>query len=223
MLNALPNAAGCRELLGTDTAASSDKLTILVVDDDHDLLKLLSDTLTGQGYRVQVADSGEVALASVVDNPPELILLDIMMPGMNGFEVLHWLKERDESCDIPIIFLSALNQTVQRVKGLKLGAIDFISKPFQIEELLARVQTHLGAHRLRVRVEEQRDELCSALAKLKVLSGFLPICANCKKIRDENGDWNQLETYIREHSEAEFSHGICPECSPTSLPGCSGK
>ena len=207
----------------SDIATSNGTVTILAVDDDHDLLKLLSDTLTGHGYLVHVADSGEVALASVVDNPPELILLDIMMPGMNGFEVLQWLKERDESCDIPIIFLSALNQTVQRVKGLKLGAIDFISKPFQIEELLARVQTHLGAHRLRVRVEEQRDELCSALAKLKVLSGFLPICANCKKIRDENGDWNQLETYIREHSEAEFSHGICPECSPMSLPGCSGK
>jgi len=217
------STAAQRELPGPDTAALNGTVTILAVDDDHDLLKLLSDTLTGQGYRVHVADSGEVALASVVDNPPELILLDIMMPGMNGFEVLRWLKERDASCDIPIIFLSALNQTVQRVKGLKLGAIDFISKPFQIEELLARVQTHLGAHRLRVRVEEQRDELCSALAKLKVLSGFLPICANCKKIRDENGDWNQLETYIREHSEAEFSHGICPECSPTSFPGCFGK
>lgn len=201
------------------TAALSDKITILAVDDDHDLLRLLGDTLTGQGYLVQVADSGEMALASVVASPPELILLDIMMPGMNGFEVLRWLKARDASCDIPIIFLSAHNQTVQRVEGLKLGAIDFISKPFEAEELQARVRTHLEAHQLRLRVEQQRDELCSALSRLKILSGFLPICANCKKIRDDNGGWQQLEIYIRDHSEADFSHGVCPECTQILFPG----
>ena len=217
----LPNAAGYRELPGTDTKALGDKVTVLVVDDDRDMLRLLSDTLTGQGYRVQVADSGEMALASVVASPPELILLDIMMPGMNGYEVLRWLKERETGCDIPIIFLSALNQTVRRVEGLKLGAIDFISKPFQTEELLARMQIHLEAHRLRVRIEQQRDELCSTLAKVKILRGLLPICARCKKIRDDDGDWNQIETYIREHSEAEFSHGICPECTPALFPGHS--
>ena len=200
-----------------------DGVTVLVVDDDRDLLKLLSDILTGQGYLVDVADSGEMALASVVANPPELILLDIMMSGMNGFEVLRWLKERDASCDIPIIFLSAVNETVQRVRGLNLGAIDFISKPFQPEELLARMQNHLGARRLRVRVEQQRDELCSALAKVKVLRGFLPICAKCKKIRDDEGNWTQLEYYIQEHSEAELSHGICPECTPLLFPSLSGE
>lgn len=225
MPDALLNQADFRELPGTDTdsAALSDKATVLVVDDDHDLLKLLGDILTGQGYRVNVADSGEMALAAVVASPPELILLDIMMSGMNGFEVLSWLRARDESCDIPIIFLSALNETVQRVRGLKLGAIDFISKPFQAEELLARVQLHLGVHQLRLRIEQQRDELCSTLAKVKMLSGFLPICAKCKKIRDDNGYWNQIETYIRDHSEAEFSHGICPECTQVLFPGHPGE
>jgi len=210
-------------LSDTGTATLSDTITILVVEDDHDLLRLLGDTLTGQGYLVQFADSGEMALASVVASPPDLILLDIMMPGMNGFEVLRWLKARDASCDIPIIFLSAHNQAVQRVKGLKLGAIDFISKPFETEELQARVRTHLEAHRLRLRIEQQRDELCSALSRLKILSGFLPICANCKKIRDENGCWNQVEVYIREHSEADFSHGVCPECTQILFPGHPGK
>lgn len=223
MLNARPSAADYREPLGMDTATLRDKVTVLAVDDDHDLLKLLSAILTGQGYRVSVADSGEKALASVLASPPELILLDIMMPGMNGFDVLSCLKDRDASYDIPIIFLSAHNGPTQRVKGLKLGAMDFISKPFQAEELLARVQTHLEAHRLRVRVEQQRDELCSALAKVKVLSGFLPICAHCKKIRDDNGSWSQIETYIQEHSGAMFSHGICPGCTRELFPEHSGE
>jgi PleD family two-component response regulator len=223
MLSALPNVAGCSEPLGMDTATLSDKAAILVVDDDCDLLKLLSDILTGQGYRVNVADSGEKALASVAANPPELILLDIMMPGLNGYDVLGCLKDQDASCDIPIIFLSALNGTTQRVKGLKLGAMDFVSKPFQAEELLARVQTHLEAHRLRLRVEQQRDELCSALAQVKVLSGFLPICAHCKKIRDDDGSWNQIETYIQEHSGAMFSHGICPGCTQEFFAGHPGE
>jgi len=192
--------------------------TILVVDDTHDSLRLLTDILTGQGYRVHPADSGELALASAVASPPELILLDIMMPGMSGFDVIRWLKAREGSRDIPVIFLSALNETSQRVEGLKLGAVDFISKPFQPEELLARVHTHIELRRMHVRLELQADELRAALAKVKLLSGFIPICASCKKIRDDKGYWNQIEVYIRDHSEAIFSHGICPECSKTLFP-----
>lgn len=189
------------------------KGTILAVDDIHDSLRILTDILRGNGYRVHAADSGELALASVVVSPPEVILLDIMMPGMNGFDVLRWLKAREGSRDIPVIFLSALNEISQRVEGLKLGAVDFISKPFQTEELLARVHTHVELRRLRVRLDRQADELRAALAKVKLLSGFIPICASCKKIRDDKGYWNQIEVYIRDHSEAVFSHGMCPECT----------
>jgi PleD family two-component response regulator len=203
--------------------AASGKGTILAVDDTHDSLKLITDILTAAGYRVHPADSGELALASVVASPPDLILLDIMMPGIGGFEVLRWLKAREGSRDIPVIFLSALNETSQRVEGLKLGAVDFIAKPFQTEELLARVQTHVELRRVRVQLELQADQLRAALAKVKLLSGFIPICANCKKIRDDKGYWGQIETYIRDHSEAEFSHGICPECTKVLYPGYSSK
>ena len=202
----------------TNTMTAIDKGTILAVDDTHASLKLLTDILTGHGYRVHPADSGELALASVVASPPELILLDILMPGLSGFDVLRWLKDRDGIRDIPVVFLSALHETAQRVEGLKLGAVDFISKPFEPAELLARVQTHLELRRLRVRLEQQADDLRAALAKVKLLSGFIPICASCKKIRDDKGYWNQIEVYIREHSEAEFSHGMCPECITTLYP-----
>jgi signal transduction histidine kinase len=132
----------------------SDKGAILVVDDTHASLKLLTDLLKAEGYAVHPADSGELALASVAANPPDLILLDIRMPGMDGFEVFRRLKARQESCQIPVIFISALTEMEQRVEGLKLGALDFISKPFQREELLARVQTHMELSQLRTRLEQ---------------------------------------------------------------------
>ncbi len=133
----------------------NDKGTILIVDDAPANLKLLTDSLTPAGYEVLLASSGELALASVATRLPELIILDIRMPGMGGFEVYRQLKERAETRDVPVIFLSAVTEMVQRVEGLKLGAVDFISKPFQVDELLARVQTQLELRRLRVQLEQQ--------------------------------------------------------------------
>ena len=218
----------------------TEKGTILIVDDSPENLKLLTDTLTPEGYRVISASSGEQALAAVAARPPELVLLDIRMPDMDGFEVYRRLKSRVESRDLPVIFLSAITEMVRRVEGLKLGAVDFISKPFQIEELLARVQTQLELRRLRVQLEQQaaglqrandqlqlemaertrteqalrekNAELAAALAKVKLLGGLLPICAGCKKIRDDQGYWSQVDSYVQEHSEATFTHGLCPEC-----------
>lgn len=144
------------------------KGVILVVDDTHANLKLLTDILAATGYQVHPADSGELALASVAASPPELILLDIHMPGMDGFEVLRRLKAREESYDIPVIFLSEVMEAGQRVEGLKLGAVDFISQPFQREELLARVRTHLELFRLRVRLELQAADLRRANEQLLI-------------------------------------------------------
>lgn len=197
----------------------TNKGVIMVIDDTHASLKLLADILSAEGYQVRPADSGELALASVAANPPELILLDILMPGMDGFEVLRRLKQREASRDIPVIILSAVMETEQRVESLQLGAVDFITKPFQREELLARVQNYIELRRLHVQAEDRAAELRAAnnrlqaaLADVRRLTGMLPICASCKKIRDDTGFWKNVESYIAEHSEAVFSHGICPEC-----------
>lgn len=104
--------------------------TILVVDDTLESLKLLSDILEAEGYCVMPANSGEIALASIEFNLPCLILLDILMPVMDGFEVLHRLKLDEKTRHIPVIILSAISESEQRIKGLELGAVDFISKPF---------------------------------------------------------------------------------------------
>jgi DNA-binding response OmpR family regulator len=218
----------------------NDKEVILVVDDTPTALKLLTDTLTAEGYEVRPANSGELAMASVALKPPELILLDIRMPGMDGYEVCRRLKSREESRDIPIIFISALTEVEDRVEGFRLGAVDFITKPFQREELLARVRTHLELRRLNSTLKQQKAELQQAntrlkteisertaveeelavkvteleatLARVKQLEGIIPICMYCKKIRDDKDSWSAVELYITEHSEAFFSHGVCPEC-----------
>jgi DNA-binding response OmpR family regulator len=198
----------------------TNKGVLLVVDDTHATLKLLTDILSAAGYQVRPADSGELALTSVAASPPDLILLDIRMPVMDGFEVLRRLMENEAHRDIPVIFLSAMTETEQRVSGLKSGAVDFISKPFQTEELLARVQTHMELRRLRGEIEDRAAELLlannklqEALANVKTLSGLLPICATCKKIRDDKGYWSGVETYISKNTKAVFTHGICPECA----------
>jgi putative two-component system response regulator len=142
--------------------------TIMVIEDTHASLKLITDILAAEGYQVRPADSGEIALASVEAMPPELILLDILMPGMDGFEVLRRLKAREETCDIPVILLSAITEVEQRVEGLNLGAVDFISKPFQTDELLARVRTHMELFRLRVQLEQQAADLRLANEQLQI-------------------------------------------------------
>jgi CheY-like chemotaxis protein len=123
--------------------------SILVVDDTPESLRVLAGVLEQEGYRVRPANSGELALASIAAQPPDLILLDIRMPGMDGFEVCRRLKADETTGHIPVIFQSAATDLADRLEGLRLGAVDFISKPFQREELLARVKTHLELALLR--------------------------------------------------------------------------
>jgi PAS domain S-box-containing protein len=127
--------------------------TVLVVDDDPQALALLMNLLKEEGYQVQPADSGKLALLSVAAQAPDLILLDVKMPGMDGFEVCRRLKETDGGRQIPLMFVGDSSEKEQLVKGLSLGAVDFVPKPFQREELLARVTTHVELGRLRAKLE----------------------------------------------------------------------
>src|SRR3954453_3993851 len=130
-------------------------MSILVVDHDFEARTLLSKILTAEGIAVRVADGGELALASLAVNRPELILVDLRMPGMDGLEVCRRLKQRAGSRDIPVIFLSASGDLADLLEGFRLGAGDFISKPLHREELLAPVGTHVERARLRGELEER--------------------------------------------------------------------
>ncbi len=146
---------------------------ILVVDDTPANLRLLSGMLTEQGYKVRSAPSGKLALMAVKASLPDLILLDITMPGMSGYEVCEQLKAEPRTRDIPIIFISALDQTEDKVKAFKLGGVDYITKPFQIEEVLARVQTHITLHALQRQLAAANQDLRAANAELEASNADL--------------------------------------------------
>lgn len=195
------------------------KSLILIIDDVPKNLQVLAKMLDKKNYRVSIANSGGQALKMIEKVLPDLILLDILMPGMNGIEVCQRLKESPVTRDIPIIFLTAKTKSEDIVDGLKAGGVDYVTKPFNLPELLARVETHLELKRKRDSEKKLIAQLQNALAQVKKLSGLLPICCKCKKIRDDKGAWHELEDYIQGHSEADFSHGLCPACTQELYPG----
>ncbi len=136
---------------------------ILLVDDNPDNLKLLAKILTEQGFQVRASNSGRYALKAIKHDPPDLILLDVKMPGMDGFEVCRQLKANPLSIEIPIIFISALREEESKVKGFDVGGVDYITKPFQPQEILARVRTHLSMGRMRRHLEDMVQERTSEL------------------------------------------------------------
>lgn len=167
------------------------KSLILAVDDQPKNLQFLGKLLSDSGYEVGMAQNGEKALIFVENHLPDLILLDVMMPDMDGFAVCREIKERSTLAHIPVIFLTAKSETDEIVEGFNAGGSDYVTKPFNSAELLARIRTHL---------------------ELKILRGLLPICSKCKKIRDDNGFWDHVDRYIEKFSQVKFTHGICPEC-----------
>lgn len=186
--------------------------TILVVDDIPANLSMLFKALEGAGYRVLIVTNGEDALVSATRQPPDLILLDIMMPGIDGFETCRQLKSNKTTRDIPVIFMTALNDTVDEVRGFEMGAVDYITKPVQLDRVLVRIKTHLTLRKLQKELQDKNAQLEEALANIKTLKDLLPICANCKKIRDDEGYWQEVEVYVRDHIDIRFSHSICPDC-----------
>lgn len=192
------------------------KKKLLVVDDVPENLIILYKLLRKE-YQVIGANSGKEALQILSADRPDLILLDIMMPDMDGLEVCRVLKEDDRLREIPIIFITALTDEMDESRGFEAGAVDYITKPVKPAILSHRVAVHLELQSQREALARQNDELQQALARVNELSGLLPICMTCKKIRDDNGYWNQLESYISTHSEALFSHSYCPDCSAAEM------
>lgn len=176
-----------------------EKELILIVDDNPQSIKLLGNILDSKEYATAVAMNGVEALKFLENELPDLILLDIMMPEMDGFEVCRSIKKNKNARETPVIFLTAKKEIDDIVMGFEVGGVDYITKPFNSTELLVRVKTHLD-------LKKARDEI-------KKLKRIIPICCNCKKIRDDRGFWEQVEIYIESRSDAEFTHGICPECA----------
>jgi sigma-B regulation protein RsbU (phosphoserine phosphatase) len=183
-----------------EPALNSSKANILIVDDTPANLRLLSKMLAEQGYQVRPVPDGSLALAATQAEPPDLILLDIRMPEMDGYEVCQHLKADAQTCDIPIIFISALDATQDKVRAFAVGGVDYVTKPFQVEEVLARVETHLALRRLQKRLQDANEKMGRELALAgEVQASFLPrqlpqlpgwqLSVTLKPARETSGDF----------------------------------
>jgi two-component system, response regulator PdtaR len=184
---------------------------ILIVEDEGVVAMEIMSELEALGYAAATYDSGEETLEDIELSMPDLVVMDIRLQGkMDGIETAERIREKH---DIPVIFLSAYTDDGTIEKARATAPYGYIVKPFAMKDLQRAIEIALYRHEIEQEKEQLTKELQDALAKVKLLSGLLPICSCCKKIRDDQGSWKQLESYITEHSEAVFSHGICPACA----------
>jgi len=211
---------------------------LLIVDDLPENIRVLGSSLQQEGYIISFATSGEQAMEMALKSKIDLILLDIMMPGMDGYDVCRALKSKAFTQNIPVIFLTAKTDKKDIVRGFEVGGVDYVTKPFNAAELSMRVRTHLQLKRAREIIENQAEELAwsnkrladknkkyqQAIDQIETLKGLLPVCSGCKKIRVADADskaqdaWVSLEAYLHEHTAAEVTHSICPECMARLYP-----
>jgi phosphoserine phosphatase RsbU/P len=188
-------------------------MRVLIAEDDRISRRFLEHSLAAWNYDVlATADGDEAWSALEAPDAPRLAILDWIMPGLEGTEICTRLRQRTEPIPTYIIILTSRSTKEDIVAGLRAGADDYLTKPFDAEELRARVQVGVRLLELQQRLATKVDDLARALAHVKQLHGLLPMCAWCKKIRNDSNYWQQLEVYISEHSDAQFSHGICPDC-----------
>jgi len=183
------------------------------VDDDPALSRTLRRALVIEGYEVECAADGGEALHKLAGGHFDAVVLDVAMPRLDGLAVCRRMRERRDRT--PVLMLTARDAIDDRVDGLDAGADDYLVKPFDLEELRARVHVGIRVLTLQERLAAQVAELQSALSKVKQLSGLLPICSYCKRIRSDQNYWEQVDSYVAHHSDVKFSHGICPSCFET--------
>lgn len=241
--------------------AEKQHLDILVVEDSRTQAEELRYILEKRNFNVSMAVNGKEALDFMKGRIPDIVVTDIVMPEMDGYELCKRIRADEKLREVPVILVTSLSEPTDVIKGLEAGANNFITKPYDEKYIISRIEylianmemrrnskTEMGikvffsghtyfitAERLQIldlllstyenayhqnrelmimqkKLRESNEQLQEALANIKTLGGLIPICANCKKIRQDSGYWQQIEAYISDHSEAKFSHGICPEC-----------
>ena len=188
-------------------------MKVLVAEDDSALCELLSTLVESWGYEVASANDGEQAWHEITSpNAPKLLILDWLMPKLSGVDICHKIKSLKLETPPYIIMLTSMDSKENIIEGLQSGADDFITKPFDANELEARLSVGKRVVMLQSALAERVAELQTALNHVKKLQGIVPICSHCHSIRNDQESWQRIEQYISEHTDAQFSHGICPDC-----------
>lgn len=191
--------------------------TILIVEDDKNVAAVLEARLESFGYNAcAIAETGAQAIHQSRSHKPDLILMDILLKGeMNGIETAEQIASE---YDVPIIYLSCLNTDEIMNQAAQTNPYGYLIKPYHNSELRLTIEIALIKHAAAKEREKLIEALEKSLEEIKQLSGLLPICAKCKRIRDEHDNWHEIETYISNHSEADFSHSLCPDCARALYP-----
>jgi sigma-B regulation protein RsbU (phosphoserine phosphatase) len=193
-------------------------MQILIAEDEPVSRRLLQKTLEQWGYEVVICEDGTSAWNALqAPDAPNVAVLDWMMPGMDGPEICRGVRESGAQRQPYLMLLTSRTRMQDVVAGLKAGADDYLTKPVDREELEARLSVATRVVQLQQRLADRVVELEEAISRVRQLQGLLPICAYCKRIRDDQNYWNQVESYIAEHLDVRFSHGICPSCLETVL------
>ncbi len=192
------------------------KTRVLVAEDDYLVGETIKRALKQIGHDlVGKASDGVEAVEMAASLRPDVVLMDIHMPELDGLEASRQIQEHSP---VPVVILTAHESQSLVEKASEVGVGAYLIKPPNPAEIERAITVAVARFDDMMELRRLNTELKEALAKVKTLGGFLPICANCKKIRDDKGYWTQIEAYIRDHSEAEFSHGICPGCTKELYP-----
>ncbi|RMH32832.1 MAG: DNA-binding response regulator [Nitrospirae bacterium] len=187
--------------------------SILIADDDPVSLTLLHRTLRNAGYEVSVSSDGAQALAALsMPEAPPLAILDWVMPEIDGLRVCEAVRGLEPQRPCYLIVLTSKTKRQDVIAGLNAGADDYIVKPFDPAELLARVRVGFRVVDLQAELAARVTDLEWALQQVKQLRGLIPICSYCKRIRNDQNFWLQVEEYVMAHTDVQFSHGVCPHC-----------
>lgn len=196
-----------------------DHIKIMIVDDDPDVLMATARVIRKAGYTVLESQSPVECQSIILDQKPDLLLLDVHMPKLDGIELCRVIKSDPRFQGIYVILISHLKTASEdQAEGLETGADGYIARPITNRELIARIDSMVRILKAERDRDQLIDQLKRALEEIKTLSGLLPICSYCKKIRDDKGYWNQIEDYLSRHTSTQFSHGICEECAQEHFP-----
>jgi DNA-binding response OmpR family regulator len=194
-------------------------MRILIAEDDATSRMVLASILTGEGFEVTSAEDGGAAWQLLqLPGAPSLAIVDLMMPKLDGLELVRRVRALPNAVPPYLIIVSTKDDKADVVAGLGAGANDYLTKPYDAGELRARIEVGRQLIETRIALNEKVEELELALKEVRTLKGIVPICASCKNVRDDQGYWNRVETYLNEHTEAEFSHAVCPDCMKRLYP-----